>query len=150
MQERTLSSDWTLWAKFIFPVVWIVGFGLGSAALWLGAAKDIVPPLLGLFAAWIAGTAFILWANVGLKRIRADDHQLHVSNYLREISVPFNAIADVKQNRWLNFRPVTIYFRDSTEFGDKATFMPKRQFRLQFWRTDPVVNELKQLAGLSR
>jgi hypothetical protein len=146
MQEKTLSSDWTLWMKFIFPVVWIVGFGLGSASLWSGAPKDAIPPF-EFFAAWIAGTAFILWANVGLKRIRADERWLYVSNYLRETSVPFSAIADVRQNRWLNTKPITIYFKDATEFGDKVTFMPKQ--RLQFWSDDPTVNELRKLAGLA-
>ncbi|HEX7577580.1 MAG TPA: hypothetical protein VF430_06040, partial [Verrucomicrobiae bacterium] len=57
------------------------------------------------------------------------------------------AIVDVRQNRWLNSRPITIYFRDATEFGDKATFIPKQ--RIRFWRIDPVVEELKQLAGLT-
>ena len=146
MQERTLSSDWTLWMKFIFPVVWIVGFGLGSGALWSAAAKDAIPPPLGFFAAWIAGTAFILWANVGLKRIRADERKIYVSNYSREISLPFSAIADVKQNRWLSTKPITIYFGERTEFGDKVTFMPKQRF--QFWTNDPTVGDLKKMAGL--
>ena len=147
MQERTLSSDWTPWVKFVFPVVWIVGFGLGSAALWSGAAKDTIPPPLGFFATWIAGTAFILWASVGLKRIRADDRQLYVSNYRRETSVPFSAIADVKQNRWLSTKPITIHFKEATEFGDKVTFMPKQRFA--FWSDDPTVGELRKLAGLA-
>ena len=30
-----------------------------------------------------------------------------------------------RQNRWIDYRPITIYFRDATEFGGKATFMPK-------------------------
>ena len=147
MQNRTLSSDWTLWTKFVFPVVWIVGFGAGSATLWSKAAADAAPPPLEFFAAWIAATAFILWSSVGLKRIRADDRELYVSNYLREISVPFRAIVDVKQNRWLSTKPITIYFRETTDFGDKVTFMPKQRF--QFWTTDPTVADLKKLAGLA-
>lgn len=147
MQERTLSSGWTPWMKFILPVVWIVGFASGGAALWSGAAKGTIPPPFGFFAAWIAGTAFILWATVGLKRIRADDRELHVSNYLREMSVPFGAIADVRQNRWLSTKPITIHFKDKTEFGDHVTFMPKQRF--QFWSDDPTVGELRKLAGLA-
>ena len=68
---------------------------------------------------WIAGTTSILWANAGLKRVRMDERQLYVSNYVQEIHIPFSAITDVKQNRWLNSRPITIYFRDATEFGSK-------------------------------
>jgi hypothetical protein len=35
---------------------------------------------------------------------------------------------------------------NATQFGDKVKFMPKQ--RIQFWRIEPVVKELKQLAGL--
>lgn len=97
---------------------------------------------------WIIGSAFILRAYAGLKRVRVDERQLFVSNYLREICIPFSGVRDVRQNRWLNIRPITIYFRYVTEFGDRATFMPKRRIAIRFWRVDPVVDELKQLAGL--
>ena len=101
-------------------------------------------------AVWVVGSIFILSASAGLKRVRIDQRQLYVSNYVKEISIPFGAIVDVEQNRWLNIRPVTIYFREPTEFGDKATFMPKARIRLLFWKVDPVVDELKNLAGISR
>jgi hypothetical protein len=146
MQERTLSSDWTYTMKFVFPVVWILGFVVGSAVLWSRAADTAAPPF-GFFAAWIAATAFIFWANLGLKRIRVDDRQLYVSNYLRETSVPFSAIANVKQNRWLSTKPITIHFREATEFGDQVTFMPKQRFA--FWSADPTTTELRKLAGLA-
>jgi hypothetical protein len=153
MQERTLSSAWTFWSKFVFPPVWILGFGAGTILLWLGSQNvgiNATPPPQTKFVflgVWIAGAALILWVSAGLKRVRMDERQVYVSNYFREIHIPFGAIADVRQNRWLNSRPITIYFRDATEFGDKATFMPKQ--RIQFWRIDPVVEELKQLAGLT-
>jgi hypothetical protein len=126
--------------KYVFPVVWISGFG--SATILTPAPQNKIVFLV----AWSLGTTFILWANAGLKRVRIDERQLHVSNYSREICVPFSAITDVKQNRWINSRPITIYFRDATQFGDQVTFMPEQ--RIQFWSVDPVVNELKRLAGL--
>ncbi len=154
MQERDLSSAWTFSAKFIFPAVWISGFGLAAVLLWSGSLHDrnnvLPPPILKFvfLGMWIAGSTFILWANAGLKRVRTDERQLLLSNYFREIRIPFNAVVDVRQNRWLNSRPITIHFRDETEFGDRVTFIPKWRFHIQFWRVDPVVNELKQLAGL--
>jgi hypothetical protein len=154
MHERELSSAWTFSAKFVFPAVWIAGFGLGTILLWFGGLQygnNALPPpqvkfmFLGM---WLLGSAFTLWANAGLKRVRLDGGQLLVSNYVREIRIPFSAITDVKQNRWLNSRPITIYFRDATELGDRATFIPKWRIRILFWRMDPVVDELKQLAAL--
>jgi len=156
MQDRTLSSAWTFWTKFVLPAAWILILGTGNILLWSGnqVGKDnTVPPPEMKFAhlgAWILGTAFILWFSVGLKRVRIGEGQLHLSNYVREIAVPFSAITDVKQDRWLSHRPVTIYFRDATEFGDKVKFIPKQTFQFRFWRADPVVEELKQLAGLVR
>jgi hypothetical protein len=140
--------------KFVFPPVWIAGFGIAAILFWFGGLHDAgnaMPPPQTKFAflgAWIVGTTLILWTSAGLKRVRIDERQLYVSNYIREISVPFSEIIDVRQNRWLNSRPITIHFRDATEFGGKATFMPKWRVGL-FWRTDPVVGELKQLAGLA-
>jgi hypothetical protein len=125
-------------------------------------ASDLEPSFFGLMPCiettqvkfvflgmWVLGSTFILWANAGLKRVRIDGRQLFVSNFVREIRIPFSAIVDVRQNRWLNSRPITIYFRDVTEFGDRATFMPKWRIRILFWRIDPVVDELKQLAALA-
>ena len=142
MQERTLSSAWTFWTKFLFPAIWILAFGYVTF-LWSGAPPQTKFVFL---VVWIVGTTSILWAYPGLKRVRMDERQLYVSNYFRETYVPFSAITDVKQNRWINSRPITIYFRDATQFGDRVTFMPKQ--RIQFWSVDPVVNELKRLAGL--
>ena len=155
MQERTLSSAWTFWMKFIFPAVWISGFGFAAAQLWLGNLVDanhaLPPPQLRFVfpAVWVLGTTLILWTSAGLKRVRMDQRQLHVSNYIREISVPFDEITDIRQNRWLNSRPITIHFRDATAFGGKATFMPKWRIHWWPWRADPVVGELRQLAGLA-
>ena len=88
-----------------------------------------------------------MFTSAGLKRIRADDHQLFVSNYLRETSIPFSAIADVKQNRWINSKQIQIYFSERTEFGDRVSFVPKKRARI--WRHDPAYFELRKLAGLS-
>ena len=153
MYERTLSSVWTIWTKFVFPAVWISGFGLTAILLFSGVLVDknnATPPgqvNFGFLAVWILGTAFILWSCAGLKLVRVGDGKLHVSNYIREIAVPFSAIADVRQNRWLSYRPITIYFKNATEFGDKVVFMPEQS--ILFWRTDAAVSELKRLAGLA-
>ena len=156
MNKSDLSSAWTFSAKFIFPVLWISGFGLGAALLWLdafhGRNNELPPPVMKFefLLMWLAGSSFILWACTGLKRVCVDERQLVVSNYLREICIPFTAVRDVSQNRWLNIRPITIYFKDVTAFGDRVTFMPKRRIALRFWLDDPLVDELKRSAGLLR
>jgi hypothetical protein len=150
---KVLSSAWTFSTKVVLPVVWISVIGLVTLQLSLDVVhgKANLPPAQMKFifsGVWIFGAIFILWTSAGLKRVRIDSQQLYVSNYLREISIPFHEITDVTQNRWINVRPVTVYFREATVFGSKITFMPKRE--LLFWRKSPVVSELKELAGLQR
>jgi hypothetical protein len=150
MSERKLSSAQTFWMKFVIPAIWISMFGLGTLGLFLGAFRgpdDLPPPgamKWGFLAGWIVGTIFIYRECARLKRVRIEDSAIYVSNYLKEIRIPFNAIADVTENRWLNIHPVTIHLRSATEFGDRITFMPK--IRIFSWRSHPVVAELRELA----
>jgi hypothetical protein len=150
MNERTLSSAQTFWMKFVFPTRWISMFGLGTFALFLGVFRgthDSAPPdrmKWGFLAAWIAGTIFIYSGCAGLKRVRIKDSAIYVSNYLKEIRIPFDNVADVTENRWINIHPVTIHLRSATEFGERITFMPK--IRIFSWRSHPVVAELRELA----
>ncbi|MGP0092592.1 MAG: hypothetical protein ACLPKB_22015 [Xanthobacteraceae bacterium] len=151
MTVRTISSGQTIFVKFIFPVIWIGGFGLGTLALWLAPmhARGGAPPpeMKWVFlAVWTFGTAFILWLSAGLKRVCLDEATIYISNYVREISVPLNLIEDVTENRWINIRPVTIKFRHPTDFGDKVTFMPRTRV---FWpgKPNPIVAELQALAN---
>ena len=140
--------------KVVFPLVWISAFGMATLALWSDSfhTKKGAPALEEMkwifLAAWITGTTFILWLNAGLKQVRMDSQNLYVSNFLREISVPFRMIADVTENRWINIHPVTVHFRGDTEFGRQIKFMPTARFPTS-WSSHPVVAELKQKAGLS-
>jgi hypothetical protein len=116
--------------------------------LWSWPAPAQHPmPQIAYSAVWLSGVAIVLFTSAGLKRVRADDHQLFVSNYLRETTVAFSAIADDKQNRWINSKQIQIYFSERTEFGDRVSFVPKQ--RARFWRHDPAYFELRKLAGLS-
>ena len=127
-------------------------FGAGTVGLFLGTfhGRADSPALDStrwqFLTAWVAGSAFILWACGRLKRVRVDDSGLLVSNYLKEVRIPFDDIRAVTENRWLNIHPVTIIFRRCTPFGDHIVFMPRLRFFS--WRSHPVVNELRKLAGI--
>jgi len=97
--------------------------------------------------AWVVGTLFILWSLIGLKRVRIDSTTLYISNYLREIRVPFGMVTRIDENRLINIRPITIQFRSPTEFGQHIKFMPRARLLLP-WSMHPVVNELSRLAGI--
>lgn len=152
---KTLSSSQTFVMKIVFPVLWISFFGLGTLSAWRGTMQmrgggRPSPETKWVFlGSWIVGTTFILWSVTGLKRVCVDSKNLYVSNYRREIVIPLTMVGDVTENRWININPVTIHFRNNTEFGEKITFMPTSRF-FGGWSPHPVVAELEQLASLAR
>ncbi|HEX7614705.1 MAG TPA: hypothetical protein VF554_05430 [Thermoanaerobaculia bacterium] len=154
MNPRFLSSRQTFVSKFVFPALWISLFGLGTLAMWTGVMtgedeKGPPPAERWIFLAlWTGGSAFILWSCAGLKRVRVDQRFLYVSNYRKEIAVPLNSIASVTENRWVNTHPVTIHFREPTEFGFHITFIPTMRL-FGFWSSHPVVAELRAAALIS-
>ena len=153
--QQQISSAQTFLMKVLFPCVWISGFGAGTLSLWLGVmhGKNGAPPpdemKWQFLLAWLVGTIFILWLSVPLKRVRVESSSLFISNYLKEISTPLKNIRDVTENRWINIHPVTIHFREPTEFGRSVTFMPTTRF-FGLWSSHPIVAELKRLAIAGR
>jgi hypothetical protein len=136
-QIRTLSSAQTIFMKFVLPITWIPIFGIGALSEWRVAGSELIFP-----AMWIIGTIVLISMCAPLKRVRIDEKNLYISNYIHEITVPLDAIKDVTEIRWININPVTIYFSSPTQFGKRITFMPKIRFSL--WAAHPVVSELKQ------
>lgn len=153
--ERTISASTTLFFKYLFPAVWIGGFGLGALKL-LFQPQDVLfngvrgaaTPANQLFTlvVWVFGSAFILWFSAPLKRVRLRADGLSVSNYWREVLIPFGAIERVTQNLLVSGRPISIHFRYETPFGRRIKFMPAGLGIFTFWKEDKVVKELRQCA----
>jgi len=150
MQEQ-ISSLQTFLMKYIFPVFWISGFGIGTINLWLGTLHGPNGQLPESFIKWqflimwVVGITFILWAVSPLKRVRIDANNLYISNYFKEVATPLSNIKAVTENCWLNIHPVAIHFKKPTEFGDKISFMPKiRHFA--FFSSHPIVSRLERLS----
>ena len=138
---ETVSSSLTFLYKFIYTTVWSAGFGLGTVVMFLKRQ----PEAMQFAAAWAIGTAFLLLTCARLKRVTLDGATLVISNYRHDITVPVSEIADVRQNRLINLRPVTITFRKKTPFGRVVTFMP-RMSRGLFSDAD-IVTRLRSLVG---
>jgi hypothetical protein len=149
-----LSSLQTFLFKFIFPSLWIGGFSTSTAAMWgsflsgnnpNGAASEIK---YVFFALTIAGSAYIYWSCIRLKRVRMDCHFLFISNYVKEIKVPLSMVKSVSEFRWDNAHPVTIRFMRPIDFGSSIIFMPKVRF-FGFWSSHPVVERIRSAAKLN-
>ncbi len=133
--------------KFVFPVLWIGGFGFGTAMLFRAGDRfgDRAPPpdMKWLFlAGLVVGSVFIYWSCVRLVRVVMTDRELRISNYRREIVVPLSDVDEVTENRWVNIHPVTIRFVRRTDFGHRIVFMPTvRPFAV--FSSHPIVAELR-------
>ena len=147
---RTISSRLTFFYKYIFSAVWITGFGSGTASMFLSGThfRDKAgipqPPEMRwqFLMAWIVGSLFIWWGCSRLKRVRLDDKALYISNYLEEIEVPLQEVSDISENRWINIHPVTLTFKNRTQFGSSAVFMPTAHFSI--FSSHPIVAEIRR------
>ena len=142
---ETVSSSLTFIYKFIFTSLWSGGFGVGTVAMFLSSKPEVQATRWQFAAIWVVGTAVIWWICARLKRVEFDGRTLIISNYRDDIQVPVGEIVDVKQNRLLNLRPVTLTFRKETLFGRTVTFMPRVSFRL--FSEDEIVARLRSLAS---
>jgi hypothetical protein len=149
-----LSSRGTFLVKILFPIVWtplmaalVLGIFLspihssGPDAFILNLEKGIF-----IFIMLVVGIS-ILSTIIPLKRVLMDDKALYISNYLTEIIVPLNNVSKVSENRWANYRPVTICFRTSTKFGNKISFMPQELW-ITPWSPHAVVEEIQMAVDL--
>ncbi|HET7876704.1 MAG TPA: hypothetical protein VFN71_14370 [Methylomirabilota bacterium] len=148
-----LSSRLTIAFKFVVPALWITLVGLATAAMFVisFAVRPPAPPEIKwlMLAVWIGASTFIWWMCCRLKRVCVDGATLHISNYFREDRVPLASITAVRENRWVNIRPVTVEFRTPTAFGQRIVFMPRVCWFL-FWRPHPVALELRALVAEAR
>jgi hypothetical protein len=141
---ETVSSSLTFLYKFVFTSVWSGLFGIGTAAMFLSSKPEMSAVRWQFAAAWIIGTAIIWRTCARLKRVEFDGAALLISNFSDDITVPVSEIADVKQNRLINLRPITVTFKKETPFGRAITFMPPISFRL--FSEDEIVTRLRSLA----
>jgi hypothetical protein len=145
MPRHVLSSARTAFYKYVFPAMWILGFGSGTATLWLTDQFAPPPPpeMKWMFLAmWWVGTTFILWFARSLKRVAADDTTLFVSGYSKEVSIPLVDIERVRKRPLFNPRTIVITFKHDTDFGRRVTFIPPWTLRLSF--ADPAETDLRE------
>jgi hypothetical protein len=145
----TLSSRATFVMKFVFPAVWIVGFGVSTVVMLRGArgaAPHAVSGTWMLTALWLVCSAVLLWFCAPLKRVRLRDGRLLVSNFRSEVEIAPQNIARVTQNKWVNVRPITIHLRAPGVFGKRITFIPPSHVIVAFHQADRLVAQLERFA----
>ena len=86
----------------------------------------------------------VYWYYSRLKKVAIDSDGLVISNYFREVRVPWRNIVDVSGSRWVNTRQIKLAFDRDIGFGTSIIFMPK--IRL-LWpgQESPIAQELRDL-----
>jgi len=149
LMRRELSSSFTPLYRWVFPallsiaaaiVVWrLARIGLpGRPAPW-----DVVMAVA--IAAVLIIVARILDRG---KRVWIDGQQLIVSDFRREIQVPFSAIRQVETARFWKPDRVRIRFNQPTRFGDSIVFFTSGRW-LNFSARNPVAEEIKRLVAVA-
>ena len=135
--------------KWVFPVLWIGGFGAGTCALWLGASHGRggqAPPdwlKWQFLALWLAGTVFNIWFCGRIKRVAVDDEALYVSNYWSEVRIALAEVSHFTQSFLSRPATVTIHLRRLSAAGERVVFIPKSRWVL--FGIHPVIIELQAL-----
>ena len=139
---RVISSEQTFITKFILPVVVAAVLAYGLPRAGSRVLPFFVP--VGVLLA-----ASIYWFYVRLKKVAIDSDGLVISNYVREVRVPWRDVIKVTGNRWKKTHQVTITFDRDIGFGASIVFMPKFQF---IWpgREHPIAQELRELMVVNR
>ena len=141
--RRTISSTLvTFVCKFVFSIVWIGGFGLGTIILFV-SGQDQKWPFLIL---WIIGSFIIYDFCIKLKFVETDDNYLYISNYVKKIKVHLSEVAEIRETLFINL-PIFIRFKNDTIFGGQIMFAPKG---LYVFRRHPIVQELRDMVQKGR
>ncbi len=142
-----LSSHLTFIFKFIFPSVWLLGFSAGTLVLLTRPNERGMAIPFGL--ATIIGALVFSKACFPLKSVIAGRDGLRVSNFIREIEIPYGQIASVDENKWLNTRVTTVWLKGDSAFGPELRFQPYTYFTLLLWKDHPAVVELRRRVELA-
>ena len=141
--RRTLSSLLTIPSKIISLVSWVIALGI-ALTMFFGISQSANQSEKWIFLGVLIIFTVATWFEIRLKTIDVDAHNLYISNFTKEISLPLSEILNVTQNRWLRGELVTIHLKSPSEFGKKILFLPRSRF-FPFGQ-HPVVRELKALA----
>jgi len=149
--RQEISSLWTPFAKFVL-----------SPALGVGVTMQVGMVLFDKVAfeseaEWIVWKVFFLlnWSvlmwllytrGMRLTKVAVSDDGLIVSNFFREIMVPFRDIETVKGSIFLSPDFIWVSFRRPTELGERIVFMPKR-LQWPFSAKHMLVKRLEDLAS---
>lgn len=145
---KLLSSKYTFFYKFIFILIWLVGFGIGT--------KEIIfmhpfydAKWLQYTGVWLGIALLIYFITGSVKQVQLDPDkkQLIVSNFIKSTTINLAEIIDVNGSKFLSPRLVWIMLNKKSVFGEKIVFMPAHRPSRSIG-VHPLVMELRKEFGV--
>lgn len=147
--KQVISSNATLFYKYVFPVLWIGLFGYVVSDVLMGSESGD----LWLFALlWVVGAVFTLLLASRLKFVSVDERAIYASGYVRKEEIPLSDIISIEESSGVKPKQVTLRLRSPSAFGRKIVFIPELRV-FETWRVNhPVIAELNTRikAGMER
>ena len=120
---QRMSSRHTFSHKYILPATWVIVETVSLAILLPDVANAVQCfALIGQYAVSIALVSY-LFAPIKSVYL-SDSNILRICNFITNIEIPLSSVTQVRQNKMLPHKPVTVTFVASTVFGNQIVFMP--------------------------
>jgi len=138
MKNKISNAATFLYKFFISPLLLLIVFGFTIAAI-------LVEGVFGLSFLALSIVLFLVfkYSYFDAKEVFIDDKYLYVTNFRKEIQIPFEEVKLISENNFLNPRRITIELLSESEFGNKIVFIGQIEIAL-FFRPHPTVIELRK------
>jgi hypothetical protein len=129
--RKVISSPFTFFLKFLLPAGWLA---IGLSGLFVRLVQRQFDGSLLFICLWLGVSLLVFWRGMfPLKKVALGDDSLHVSNFLREIEIPFSEVQGVKAIGfgWFHWPmpSIIVSLKVSSEFGERIKFMPGLYFK---------------------
>lgn len=147
---QTLSSKYTFFYKFVFILIWIVGFGVGARdVLFFPAEYD--SQWTQYAVTWGAMSILIFFATGSIKTVVMDNKKkvLVVSNYLSTHEISFDEIKDIDGSSLLSPKLIWFTLKSKSSFGWEISFLPAAKPQRSIGK-HPMVIDLRKKFELDK
>jgi hypothetical protein len=137
-----ISSEFpSTWNYVLIPVVVLISLSVAIAMIVKQGFS--IALLIPLFMGGFLVLLFRLMHRE-YRDVEMDNDFLYVSSRKQEAKIPRSNIWYVSENMWVNIRPISVYFKEPTVFGESIAFVPKMILRNPF-KANPLVEVLSQI-----
>lgn len=142
---KELSSPFTFFYKYIFILIWVVGFGLGTQEVLLAGPED--PRWSQYLSIWAILSVFIFFSTGNVKKVSLGHGKIQISNFLRTEEIDVSEIESIDGSTYLSPRLVWFNLEADSAFGSKITFIPAFRKSKGIGK-HPIIHELARELGL--